>query len=58
MGTLVESGRLPEIFGWLGRHIWSQGSLHGTDELIRRATGEALSIPSGCANTSNNAIWK
>ena len=32
MGTLVESGRLPEIFGWLGRHIWSQGSLHGTDE--------------------------
>ena len=42
MGTLVESGRLPEIFGWLGRHIWSQGSLHGTDELIRRATGEAL----------------
>ena len=42
MGTLVESGRLPEIFGWLGRHMWSQGSLHGTDELIRRATGEAL----------------
>ena len=42
MGQLIEAGRLPEIFGWLGRHIWSQGSLHGTDELIRRATGEAL----------------
>ncbi|MGL5539014.1 MAG: hypothetical protein ACRDC0_17565, partial [Aeromonas veronii] len=34
--------RLPEIFGWLGRNIWSQGSLHSTDELVRRATGEAL----------------
>ncbi|WP_429101716.1 carboxypeptidase M32 [Aeromonas rivipollensis] len=42
MGQLIEAGRLPEIFDWLGRHIWSQGSLHSTDELIRRATGEAL----------------
>jgi carboxypeptidase Taq len=42
MGQLIAAGRLPEIFGWLGSHIWSQGSLHGTDELIRRATGEAL----------------
>ena len=42
MSNLLEAGRLPEIFAWLGRHIWSQGSLHDTDELVRRATGEAL----------------
>ncbi|MGY3885521.1 carboxypeptidase M32 [Aeromonas aquatica] len=42
MGSLIAAGRLPEIFTWLGRHIWSQGSLHDTDTLIRNATGEAL----------------
>lgn len=42
MGELIAAGRLPEIFGWLGRHIWSQGSQHNTDELVRRATGTAL----------------
>ncbi|HHQ4682724.1 TPA: carboxypeptidase M32 [Aeromonas veronii] len=42
MGEVIAAGRLPEIFGWLGRNIWSQGSLHSTDELVRRATGEAL----------------
>ena len=42
MGELIAEGRLPEIFAWLGRHIWSQGSRYGTDELVSRATGEAL----------------
>ncbi|MGL5660016.1 MAG: carboxypeptidase M32 [Aeromonas sp.] len=42
MGEVIAAGRLPEIFNWLHRHIWSQGSLHSTDELMRRATGEAL----------------
>lgn len=42
MGELIAAGRLPEIFAWLGRHIWSQGSRYGTDELVSRATGEAL----------------
>ncbi len=53
MGELIAAGRLPEIFAWLGRHIWSQGSRYGTDELVSRATGEALNPlaapPSGAA---------
>ncbi|WP_197062282.1 hypothetical protein, partial [Shewanella sp. ZOR0012] len=27
---------------WLGKHIWSKGSLLTTDELIIQATGEPL----------------
>lgn len=42
MSSVIEAGRLPEVLAGLGRNIWSQGSLHSTDELIRRATGEAL----------------
>ncbi|PJG57972.1 carboxypeptidase M32 [Aeromonas cavernicola] len=42
LSQIIAAGRLPEIFAWLGRHIWSQGSQHSTDELIRRATGEPL----------------
>ncbi len=42
MSEVIAAGRLPEIFAWLGRHIWSQGSRYSTDELISRATGEAL----------------
>ncbi|SIQ83150.1 carboxypeptidase Taq [Aeromonas sp. RU39B] len=42
LGELVSSGRLPEIFNWLGKHVWSQASLLPTDTLLERATGEAL----------------
>jgi carboxypeptidase Taq len=31
------------VFDWLGEHIWRQGSRYATDELARRASGEALS---------------
>ncbi|WP_087023709.1 carboxypeptidase M32 [Thaumasiovibrio subtropicus] len=33
---------LSPIFDWLSDNIWSQGSLHSTDDLIRNATGETL----------------
>ena len=38
----IQSGDLSPIFQWLSDNIWSQGSLHTTDELIKRATGETL----------------
>ncbi|AAQ58967.1 carboxypeptidase M32 [Chromobacterium violaceum] len=38
----IGSGELEPVFGWLRDHIWSQGSRWSTDELVRRATGEAL----------------
>ncbi|WP_409439523.1 hypothetical protein [Psychromonas sp. GE-S-Ul-11] len=38
----IKSGDLSPIFKWLSDNIWSQGSLHTTDELIKRATGETL----------------
>ncbi len=34
---------LAPVFDWLRGRIWSQGSLYTTDELARRASGEALS---------------
>ena len=33
---------LSPIFNWLDKNIWSQASLHSTDNLIINATGEAL----------------
>jgi carboxypeptidase Taq len=42
IATLISGGGLPAIFTWLNHHIWSQGSLHSTDTLIQRATGETL----------------
>ncbi len=38
----IAEGDLEAIFGWLREHIWSQASRWTTDELARRATGEAL----------------
>ncbi|MBJ7538413.1 carboxypeptidase M32 [Marinomonas transparens] len=38
----IESGDLSPIFQWLNDNIWSQASLHSTDELVKRATGETL----------------
>ncbi|MDQ2779010.1 MAG: carboxypeptidase M32 [Pseudomonadota bacterium] len=38
----IGAGDLAPVFGWLKEHIWSQGSRWPTDELARRATGEAL----------------
>ncbi|MDE1712817.1 carboxypeptidase M32 (plasmid) [Chromobacterium amazonense] len=38
----VAAGDLSPVFDWLQANIWSQGSLWTTDELARRATGEAL----------------
>jgi carboxypeptidase Taq len=38
----IQSGDLSPIFQWLSDNIWSQASLHTTDELIKRATGETL----------------
>ncbi|MBT1444424.1 carboxypeptidase M32 [Shewanella sp. JM162201] len=40
---LIRQNRLAEVFGWLETHIWSQGSIKGTDQLIQAATGESLS---------------
>ncbi|AUH52184.1 carboxypeptidase M32 [Chromobacterium sp. ATCC 53434] len=38
----VAAGDLAPVFDWLNANIWSQGSRWDTDELVRRATGEAL----------------
>jgi carboxypeptidase Taq len=41
-GAAIQSGDLSPIFQWLSDNIWSQASLHTTDELVKRATGETL----------------
>ncbi len=38
----IEAGDLEPVFGWLEANIWRHGSRFETDELMRRATGEAL----------------
>lgn len=38
----IAAGDLAPVFDWLDAHIWSQASRYGTDELVRRATGEPL----------------
>jgi len=38
----IQSGDLSPIFQWLSDNIWTQASLHTTDELVKRATGETL----------------
>jgi carboxypeptidase Taq len=38
----IARGDLGGVFGWLRDHVWSQASRYETDELTRRATGEAL----------------
>lgn len=38
----VAAGDLSPAFDWLDANIWSQASRWETDELVRRATGEAL----------------
>ncbi|NMD50599.1 carboxypeptidase M32 [Shewanella sp. DNRA4] len=40
--NLIDNGQLSQVFDWLGKHIWSKGSLLTTDELIIQATGEPL----------------
>ncbi|MGB6189895.1 MAG: carboxypeptidase M32 [Aeromonas molluscorum] len=42
LGSLVTQGRLAEVFSWLQQNLWQHGSAFDTDELITRATGEAL----------------
>ena len=38
----IAAGDLQPVFDWLGSRIWTQGSRWSTDELARRASGEAL----------------
>jgi carboxypeptidase Taq len=38
----IAAADLAPVSEWLNTHIWSLASLHETDELVRRATGEAL----------------
>ncbi|WP_119293207.1 carboxypeptidase M32 [Azohydromonas sediminis] len=38
----IAAGDLQPVFDWLQRHVWSQASFWPTDELARRASGEAL----------------
>ena len=38
----LAAGDLSPVMDWLNTHIWSQASLWETDELVQRATGEAL----------------
>lgn len=38
----IEQGNFSNIKDWLNQNIHSQGMLYGTDELVRRVTGEPL----------------
>ncbi len=38
----IASGDASAVFGWLKANVWSRASLWETDELVRRASGEAL----------------
>ncbi|PKF77461.1 carboxypeptidase M32 [Vibrio sp. vnigr-6D03] len=38
----IASEDLSPIFTWLEEKVWSQGCLHTTDDLVKRATGEVL----------------
>jgi carboxypeptidase Taq len=38
----IARGDFAPVFDWLRAHVWSQASLWTTDELVRRASGEAL----------------
>ncbi|MGY5452725.1 carboxypeptidase M32 [Agarivorans sp. MS3-6] len=38
----VAAGDYSQVFSWLRQNVWSQASIHDTDELVRRATGETL----------------
>lgn len=40
----IERGELGEIASWLDNAIWSQAACHDLDSLLRRATGEPLSV--------------
>lgn len=40
--TQIGEGNLAPIFGWLSERIWQSASVYETDELVRRASGEAL----------------
>lgn len=38
----IACGEVAPVFGWLCEHIWNPASRWTTDELVRRASGEAL----------------
>jgi carboxypeptidase Taq len=38
----IAAGDTRPVFDWIGRNIWSQGRRWETNELTRRASGEAL----------------
>lgn len=38
----IAAGDFEPVFAWMRDNIWSQGSIHTTDDLARRATGETL----------------
>jgi len=42
LDSRIAAGELAPVFNWLRSRIWQQASLWTTDELARRASGEAL----------------
>ena len=38
----IENGDLSQVKSWLKENIWSNASIYSTDELMKKATGEAL----------------
>ncbi len=42
LGSAIASGDLSGLDGWLDEHVWSQGCLLETPELVRSATGAPL----------------
>lgn len=42
LDTRIEAGDFAPVFDWLRRHVWQAGSRWTTEELVQRASGEAL----------------
>jgi len=40
--SLIEVGDFSIMRAWLGKHVWSKGSLLTIDELMTEATGETF----------------
>lgn len=40
--ALLSAGRVPDVMAWLRKHVQHYGALYDTEEVLRRATGEAF----------------
>ncbi len=53
----IEKGDLNQIKSWLKENIWSKASIYSTDELMTKATGEALNPKYFKAHLENRYLF-